>query len=495
MHRRSIPALAALVLALGWAQSTTAAPQPSGPQTDGAFRKVILVSDRDTDANNEAEDNLKDPMELSVARDGRVFYAQRNGEVHFWDPKTNKTVHVGTIPVFQGLEDGLLGITLDPDFESNNHLYLFYSLPGTVFEFVGERERKKGYNLVSRFTLRDGLIDMASEKEMIRIKTQRDECCHSGGSLTFDSNGNLYASVGDNTNPFASSGYAPMDERPGRFAWDAQKSSANPNDLRGKILRVTPQPDGSVKIPVGNLFSGVGEGARSEVYTMGSRNPFRISVDARTGFLYWGEVGPDAGGRREDRGPAGYDEINQARSAGNFGWPLFIGDNKPYNDYNFERNESGEPFDPTKPINDSPHNTGIQLLPAAQPAFIHYAHFPSVRWRTINGGGGRTAMAGPVYYFDEKLDSPTKLPGEFDHSLFIYEWSRNWIINVKLDENDNQTKMERFCSKMTFKRPMDMELGPDGCLYVIEWGTAWGKNQDTQIVRIEHHPGTSDSTE
>ena len=149
MHRRSIPALATLVLALGWAQSTTAAPQPSGPQTDGAFRKVILVSDRDTDGNNEAEDNLKDPMELSVARDGRVFYAQRNGEVHFWDPKTNKTVHVGTIPVFQGLEDGLLGITLDPDFESNNHLYLFYSLPGTVFEFVGERERKKGYNLVS----------------------------------------------------------------------------------------------------------------------------------------------------------------------------------------------------------------------------------------------------------------------------------------------------------------------------------------------------------
>ena len=59
--------------------------------------------------------------------------------------------------------------------------------------------------------------------------------------------------------------------------------------------------------------------------------------------------------------------------------------------------------------------------------------------------------------------------------------------------NENIKKMERFCSKMTFKRPMDMEMGPDGCLYIIEWGTAWGKNQDTQIVRIEYDAGVQAS--
>jgi cytochrome c len=47
--------------------------------------------------------------------------------------------------------------------------------------------------------------------------------------------------------------------------------------------------------------------------------------------------------------------------------------------------------------------------------------------------------------------------------------------------------MERFCPKMTFKRPMDMELGADGCLYLIEYGTAWGNNKDSQIVRLEYH--------
>ena len=485
--------LLSLLVIFCCATTVVAAPQPSGPQADGSFRKVILVSDKDTNGDNQTEDNLKDPMELSIAKDGRVFWAQRNGEVHFWNPKNSETTMLGKLEVFTGLEDGLLGITLDPNFLDNNHIYLFYAHPKTVVEHVNRKPRKKGFNLVSRFTLKDGKLDLSSEKELIRIKTQRDECCHSGGSLTFDSKGNLYASVGDNTNPFASDGFAPIDEQNGRFAWDAQKSSGNANDLRGKILRVTPQSDGSVTIPEGNLFDDVEHGARSEVFVMGNRNPFRISVDPKTGYLYWGEVGPDSGGRRDGRGPAGYDEINQARGAGNFGWPHFIANNKPYNRYDFGSKKSLEAFVPAKPLNESPNNTGIKELPAAQSAFIYYAHFPSVRWQTLNSGGGRTAMAGPVYYFDENLESDHKLPKEYDHSLFIYEWSRNWIINVKLDENDNIAKMERFCSKMTFKRPMDMELGPDGCLYVIEWGTAWGKNQDTQIVRIEYQPETQAS--
>ena len=95
-------------------------------------------------------------------------------------------------------------------------------------------------------------------------------------------------------------------------------------------------------------------------------------------------------------------------------------------------------------------------------------------------------MAGPVYYFDPGLRSEHKLPKEFDHTLFIYEWSRNWIIAVHLDANERIGKMERFCDHMTFKRPMDMELGPDGCLYVIEFGTAWGNNLDSQVVRLEY---------
>ena len=90
------------------------------------------------------------------------------------------------------------------------------------------------------------------------------------------------------------------------------------------------------------------------------------------------------------------------------------------------------------------------------------------------------------------------MPKEFDRTLFIYEWSRNWILAVHLDENHNIAKtpegklrMERFCPGMTFMRPMDLEIGTDGCLYVLENGSAWVGNKDTQLVRIEYHPPTA----
>ena len=131
-----------------------------------------------------------------------------------------------------------------------------------------------------------------------------------------------------------------MDERPDREPWDAQKSSANTHDLRGKILRIRPTADGGYTIPKGNLFPQNGAKGRPEIYVMGCRNPWRISVDQKSGIVYWGDVGPDA---RDDtpRGSRGYDEINQAKRAGNFGWPYFIGSNSPYAEFDYETKELG----------------------------------------------------------------------------------------------------------------------------------------------------------
>ena len=66
-------------------------------------------------------------------------------------------------------------------------------------------------------------------------------CCHVGGDIDFDAAGNLYLSTGDDTNPFDSGGYAPIDERADRNpAFDAQRTAGNSNDLRGKVLRIKP---------------------------------------------------------------------------------------------------------------------------------------------------------------------------------------------------------------------------------------------------------------
>lgn len=145
--------------------------------------------------------------------------------------------------------------------------------------------------------------------------------------MAFDAQGNLLLATGDNTSPFASNGYAPIDERPDRLAFDAQRSSGNTQDLRGKILRIKVQDDGTYHCPAGNLFpqnvDSNGLRGRPEIYVMGCRNPFRISYDTRRNYLFWGDIGADAGKVDTARGPMGHDEINRARAAGNFGWPLF----------------------------------------------------------------------------------------------------------------------------------------------------------------------------
>ena len=275
--------------------------------------------------------------------------------------------------------------------QKNGWIYLYYSPPETHQDKNGQ---KAGREHSFPLHLKEDKLDMASEKVMLRVATQREECCHAGGSLAFDAKGNLYLSTGDNTNPFGSDGFSPTDERPGRSPWDAQKSPANANDLRGKVLRVTPQADGTIKIPKGNLFKPGTPGTRPEIYAMGCRNPFRISVDQKNGILYWGDVGPDAQGFQEGRGPAGQDEVNQARAAGNFGWPYFVGDNKAYWKYDFEKKTSGERFDPLKPLNKSPNNTGIKELPPAQPAFIYYPYGPSAKFPVVEGGGGAPPWPG-----------------------------------------------------------------------------------------------------
>jgi cytochrome c len=496
---------------------------------ESQFRTVVL--DEDQTVNGELTDSVVDPMELAVAKDGRVFWAERAGIVKMWSPATKKTTVIAKLPVFTGLEEGMLGITLDPNFDRNGWIYLNRSLTETYNDGQG----KAGKIRVARFTLKGAELDVASEKVIIDMEVQREQCCHVGGSLAFDAAGNLYISIGDNTNPFDSDGFSPSDERKGRYPWDAQRSSANANSLVGKILRITPKPEGGYTIPKGNLFPEGTPKTRPEVYVMGNRNPFRITVDPKTGYLYWGEVGPDAGGPDPKRGPAGFDEVNQARKAGFFGWPLFVGDNRPYRRVNFDERQksqdvrkayddirkkreeltkkgetnnlpelpekppgwepTGDFWDAAAPMNRSPHNTGPELLPPAQPAFIYYPASASTRFPEV-GSGGRTAMAGPVYYYDEKNPSPNKLPKEFDHTLFIYEWSRDWIIAVKLDADNNIAKtadgkwmMKRFMPSTKIKRPMDMELGADGCLYVIEFGKDWGNNKDTKILRIEYTGG------
>ncbi|MFN5870101.1 MAG: PKD domain-containing protein, partial [Akkermansiaceae bacterium] len=95
------------------------------------------------------------------------------------------------------------------------------------------------------------------------------------------------------------------------------------------------------------------------------------------------------------KGPRGHDEVNQAKAAGNFGWPFVIANNKPYPIVDFSNNTIGQMTDPNSPKNPGKRNTGLTDLPPAQSAFIWYPYADSAEFPII-GKGGRNAMAGPI---------------------------------------------------------------------------------------------------
>ena len=430
-----------------------------------------------------------EPTELSVLPNLDVLVVQRRGEILLYNNTSKKIKQAGFLNVYWktnapgvNSEEGLLGVKADPDFAKNHFVYMFYSVPDSPM------------NRLSRFTLENDTILNSSEKVILEFYEQRDICCHTGGSIAFGPNKTLFVSTGDNTTPFdepnqkyVSHGYAPLDDRPGHYQYDERRSSGNTNDLRGKILRIRVKDDGSYEIPEGNLFPKGTDKARPEIYVMGNRNPYRISVDPKNGNLYWGEVGPDANiDSLETRGPQGYDEVNQARKAGFFGWPFFIGKNYPYHIYDYATGKSGPAFDPAKPINNSRNNTGLTELPPAQPAFIWYPYGVSTMDFPSLGAGGRTAMAGPVYYSD-LYPKETRYPSYYDGKFFFNEWMRGYIKAVTMKANGDYDRMEPFMPNTKFHAAIDIEVGPDGRFYVLEYGSGWfSKNDDAGLSRIDY---------
>lgn len=433
-----------------------------------------------------------EPTEMTILPNYDVMIAQRRGEILLYKADTKQVKQVGFLNAYWktlhtpgvNAEEGVLGLCKDPDFEKNHYVYIYYSPADT------------SVNRLSRFTFVNDTLDNKTEKVILDVQSQREICCHTGGSIAFGPDKLLYFSAGDNSTPFdepgakyVSSSFAPLNDVPGHQQYDARRSAGNSNDLRGKIMRIKVNEDGTIKIPEGNLFPKGTPNTRPEIYVMGNRNPYRISVDQKNSWLYWGEVGPDANNdSMATRGPKGYDEVNQARKAGFFGWPLFVGDNYAYHEYNYATGVPGAAFDPAKPVNNSRNNTGLKELPPAQPAFIWYPYGNSPDFPEV-GTGGRNAMAGPVYYTD-MFPAETRLPDYYNGKLFIYDWIRGWMKVVTMSPNGDFDKMEPFMEHTKLNNCIDMEVAPNGKIYLLEYGSGWfAKNPDAGLSVIEYKAG------
>ncbi|ODS57748.1 MAG: PKD domain-containing protein, partial [Acidobacteria bacterium SCN 69-37] len=438
---------------------------------------------------------LDEPMTFAVANDGRVFINERRtGHIKVYNPRGNTTTIVGTIPVNhmytsaagvpREAEEGFLGLTIDPHFDQNGWMYVQYADPDVSKHVLARIQLRDETSATGETVTR---IVPDSHRVLLEYTTQRETCCHTGGGMTWDAAGNLYVTIGNNS---GNSSTSQTDERPGRANWDDQRGAANTNDLRGKILRITPQPDGTYTIPAGNLFPPGTPNTRPEIYTMGHRNAWRPSIDSQTGYLYWGEVGPDNQADNPNVGPRGYDELNQARQPGFFGWPYFVGPNAAFPFMDYVNGRLMGPKDPARPTNTSVNNTGLTDLPPAQPSFIGYEYGPSERFPEV-GTGGRCAVGGPVFRrADFAADAPRVWPSAFEGTWLATDCSRAWIMSITMDANGDYRSMERFLPRERWVEPMDLKFGPEGDLYLLDYGGTWfAKSEDSRLVRIEYNGG------
>lgn len=416
--------------------------------------------------------NLGRATKFAIAGDGRIIVGAQSGQISIVDLAANTQVEAGRITGISGSIWGVAGIALDPDFLANGRIFVYCSR--NVAADTGMSE-------IRRYTIKNGQLDAASQRKLLEWPINRDSVDHSGGGMGFDPAGNLYVATGDNS--FWTLNYGSVSEKAHNF--NALRSAGNANDLRGKIIRIKPKPlaeadpapvpgpGSTYDLPAGNLFPPDLAGTRPEIFVMGNRNPFSLTLDPATGWLFWADVGPQAGAFSSAKGPAGMDEFNVATTAGNYGWPMFVGPNLPYNKYDYINNVTGPLFDSTRPINDSRFNTGIQELPPSRGPLVSYGKDGKNNPWTGFQRGSAVPLAGPVYRYQGSNPSPYKLPPHFDGKWIIGDYEAGWLKVIAFDaKGEKAVDVKPVFQGLTFPEKMiDLKIGPDGALYVLEWGS------------------------
>jgi cytochrome c len=522
MRRAALSACVAAAVGALFALPSMALAQGTEFPDQSRFQKVLL------------NDRPGEPMSLAVLPNGRVLHTARTGQIRVYNPNNGLNTLVINMAdtasnprgLYQHDEEGVQGIAVDPNFEDNHWVYLYYSprlntpvdVPGTginegdapeTLNTPEDRARlalfaaspQTSYIQLSRFKFEQNQLKIGTEQEIIRVPVDRGLCCHVGGQIRFDNEGNLYLSTGDDTNPFQSSGYTPIDDRANRNpAFDARRTAGNTNDLRGKILRLRLRTDGGYTIPSGNLFLPGRANTRPEIYVMGMRNPFRFGVNATNGDVYVGDYSPDAPAPNPARGPQGTGRWMLVRNAANYGWPFCAAPDLPYLNYDFDSATSGEEFNCNRPINDSRNNTGLRQLPqVAQPTVWYsypandYGVFPELL--NHRGGDGIGPMGGPAYQPDPENNSPLRWPNVFRGQPLFYEWTRDYVKVFELNRPNGGTlsSIHHLFGGSTAENPnivqdnpMDMQFGPNGALYTLEYGDGFfSENPEAQLSRID----------
>jgi glucose/arabinose dehydrogenase len=221
---------------------------------------------------------LSSPTAFAFAPDGRIFVCQQGGAL--WVVQNNALLSTPflTLSVNSSGERGLLGVAFDPDFATNQYVYVYYTTSVSPLR-----------NRVSRFTANGNVAATGSEVVLVELENLTSATNHNGGAMHFGTDGKLYVAVGDNATPS-----------------NAQTLS---NRL-GKMLRIN--KDGS--IPTDNPFYNTATGANRMIWALGLRNPYTFAVQRGTGRIFINDVGQNT-----------WEEVNDGLAGANYGWPVHEG--------------------------------------------------------------------------------------------------------------------------------------------------------------------------
>ncbi|HEY2961535.1 MAG TPA: PQQ-dependent sugar dehydrogenase [Pyrinomonadaceae bacterium] len=217
---------------------------------------------------------IASPTAMEIAPDGRIFVCEQGGRLRVIKNGVLLPTPFLTLNVDAQGERGLLGIAFDPNFTSNNLLYIYYTLP-----------TDPRHNRVSRFQANGDVVMPGSETVILELDNLTSATNHNGGAIHFGPDGKLYVAVGENA---------------------TGSNSQTLNNRLGKMLRIN--SDGS--IPNDNPFFNVASGANRSIWALGLRNPFTFAFQPGTGRMFINDVGQNT-----------WEEINDGIAGSNYGWP------------------------------------------------------------------------------------------------------------------------------------------------------------------------------
>lgn len=390
-------------------------------------------------------DGLRLPTAFAVAKDGRVFIAEKSGRVRVVedgvllpDPFVDLSPEVN-----DSADRGMLGIAVHPNFPAQPYIYVSYTYdppevrrvyaesgarvalvlrleadadnlsqakPGSgavilgtnsTFEHIGNPE----VGDAEPFSCFDG------DGGFVRDCVATEGTSHTTDFLKFAPDGSLFVSVGDGIVN-------------GKGNWRAQ----DPNSLNGKILRIDPMTgNGYASNP---WYDGDLTANRAKVWAIGLRNPFKFTFHPTTGAIWVGEVGNST-----------WEELNVGAAGDNFGWPCYEGQERMTN------------WEICAPLfeGDAPVTHALVTYP-------HQATPP------------RGAVIGGDFY------TGTKYPGAYRNSYFYTDFNGGIIWNLRLNADGSTTQTD-FATSVP--GPVQLTMGPDGYLWMLYIATG-------ELVRLNY---------